>query len=203
MSRPFKVHELLSSSELEELEGFAREPGRTIDECHAWLGQRGHELARSSVGTWKRALDQRVMAERMSGAGRMAAAFMDAASADGGLKITDAAVMTIAQMIFERGAALQAEEQIDPHDLSTLALAMQRLMLAKSRLEETRSEFQERERKAVEEASKAAQGGASGGDVVATIKRALGIELSHGDTEARRRDPSEPPCLSASVVKPA
>jgi hypothetical protein len=52
MPSPFKVHELLNSVELEELEAFAREPGRTIDECRDWLKARGFALSRSSVGRW-------------------------------------------------------------------------------------------------------------------------------------------------------
>ena len=175
MSLPLKIHELLNSSELEELEAFAREPGRTVDEIHQWMTAKGHELSRTAAWNWQRAFNERMAAERMSGAGKLAQAFMEAARSDGGLKIPDAAVMQIAQMIFERGATLAAGEEIDPRDLSTLALAMQRLMSAKSRLETTRSEFLEREKQAVEEASKAAQGGADAPSVVETIKKSLGI----------------------------
>jgi hypothetical protein len=32
--------------ELDQLEAFAREPGRTIDECHQWLQERVHDQPR-------------------------------------------------------------------------------------------------------------------------------------------------------------
>ena len=54
MPQHFKVHELLSRVELDQLEAFAREPGRTVDECHEWLQAHGFTLSRSAVGSWKR-----------------------------------------------------------------------------------------------------------------------------------------------------
>ena len=175
MPNHFLIHELLNSSELEELETFAREPGRTHEEIGGYLQDHGHTVSKSSVGRWKQMFDQRVMAERMSGAGGLASAFMRAAQADGGLQIPDAAVLQLAQMIFEKGASLANGGDVQVEDLNHMALSLQRLMLAKARVEKTRTEMQDREHKALAEATVAADAGGDAKSVVATIKQALGI----------------------------
>lgn len=171
----FLIHELLNREELEQLESFAREPGRTIEEIGGWLQDHGHQVSKSSVGRWKQQFDQTCIAERMSGAGGLAKAFMDAAKDGGGLQIADAAMLQIGQMIFEAGARLSAGGDVKVEDLNHLALSMQRLMLAKAREEKTRTEMQTREREAVDKASKLADAGGDAKSVVATIKQALGI----------------------------
>lgn len=177
MSNHFKVHELLDASELEELEAFAREPGRTVDECHQWLQVKGFTLCRSAVGGWKQKFDQVLMAERMSGAGGLASAFMKAAQADGGLQIPDAAVLQLAQMIFEKGASLANGGDVQVEDLNHMALSLQRLMLAKARVEKTRTEMQDREHKALAEAGEAAKAGATGEQVVTKVRELLGLPV--------------------------
>ncbi len=175
MSQHFKVHELLDSAGLEALEAFAREPGRTVDECHAWMRDRGHDVSRSAVGAWKQSFDSRLMAERMSAAGGLAKAFMAAAKSDGGLQIPDAAVLQMSQMIFEHAARLATGGEVETRELADLGLALQRTTLAKVRVENVRSAFLKREQQAVDAASKVAQSGGKATDVVDTIKRALGL----------------------------
>jgi hypothetical protein len=173
MSHHFRVHEELSRVELDALESFCREPGRTVDEVVERLSASGHQLSRGAVWRWKREFD---LSERMSGAGALARVFLDAANSDGGLQIPEAAALQIAQMIFETSARLADEGDVKVSHLTKLSLAMQRLMLAKAHLEDARSEFVGREKTALEAASKQAHEGADGKTVVATIKRALGIE---------------------------
>jgi hypothetical protein len=48
----FTVHRVLNGSDLSALEDFARHPARTIDECRAWIRDRGHKVSRSAVGRW-------------------------------------------------------------------------------------------------------------------------------------------------------
>ena len=175
MSSHFKIHELLNSTELEELRTFAREPGRTVDEAHEWLQTRGFTMSRSAVGNWKQQFDQELIAERMSGAGGLAAAFMKAAQADGGLQIPDAAVLQLAQMIFEKGASLAGGGDVQVADLNQMALSLQRLMLAKARVETTRTEMEKRQRMAVDAASKVVEAGGDAKDVVNTVREILGI----------------------------
>ena len=56
MPRHFRVHDLLKDCgpDLEALREFARDPARTVDDCHDWLGAKGYVLSRSAVGTWKK-----------------------------------------------------------------------------------------------------------------------------------------------------
>lgn len=176
MANHFKIHELLSASELEELETFAREPGRTHEEILEWLQGRGFTVGRSSVGRWKQDFDQRLIAERMSGAGGLAKAFMDAARDGGGLQIPDAATLQLAQMIFETSARLAASGDVEPSELNQMALSLQRLMLAKGRLEKTRTEVEQRQQQAIEEASKVAEDGGDGRSVVEKVREILNIK---------------------------
>lgn len=174
MSRHFKVHELLDERELEDLRAYAREPARTIDEVHTWLLERGYTLSRGAVHNWKQANDEELIRERMSGAGSLAKAFMEAAKDTGGLAVPDAAVLQVAQMVFEAGTAMGGKAT--PGDLNKMALTLQRLMLAKSRLEQTRSEFEDREREALAEAGKVASAGGDGKSVLEKVEEILGVK---------------------------
>jgi hypothetical protein len=171
MSHPHKVHELLSRAELDDLEAFAREPGRTIDECHEWLQAHGFTLSRGAVHNWKRKFDEQALAERMSGAGSLAQAFLSAAKDGGGLAVPDAALLQIAQQVFEAGASGAAS----PDDLNKMALTMQRLTLSKSRLEKTRGDLEARQRKALEAGEQTAKAGGSGEAVLTKVREILGI----------------------------
>lgn len=175
MSKPFKVHELLSSAELAELEGFAREPGRTIDECHEWLQARGFTLSRGAVGNWISDFRKQCLVERMNGAGGLAKAFMDAAKDSGGLAVPDAAVLQVAQLVFDTSARLASDGDVDPNDLTKMSLALQRLMLAKARLETVRSEFEDRQRQALTEGEKIAKAGGDATSVVDRVREILGV----------------------------
>lgn len=175
MATRLKVEELLKGEELEQLRAFTRERVRTIDEVHEWLQAHGYTCSRGAAYSWKLKDDQERQAERMSGSGSLARVFMDAARSDGGLQIPDAAVLQVAQMVFERGAEMAANGEATPDDLNKMALAMQRLMLAKARLEATRTEFVDREKKALEAAEHAVREGKSGTDVVSKVREILGI----------------------------
>lgn len=54
MSLHHKIVRTLPAAELRELEAFADDRMRTIDECHAWLARRGHKIGRTAVGNWLR-----------------------------------------------------------------------------------------------------------------------------------------------------
>src|SRR4051812_36729135 len=125
MAQPFKVHELLKDhgEDLAELEKFARDPGRTIDECHEWLLARGYTLSRSAVGTWKQSFDEQCLRERMNASGGLAKAFMEAAKSGDGMQIPDAAVLQLSQMVFEEAARLASTGDVSTEQLADLALA--------------------------------------------------------------------------------
>lgn len=177
MSKPFKVDEVLKdhAEDREALEAFARDPGRTIDECWKWLTERGYVLSRTAVFRWKREFDAQVAGEQMRGSGLVAREFLAAAKESGGLAIPDAAVLRVSTGIFERMAELESRGEVQTSELTQLALGLQRLMLAKARLEATRTEFEERERNALVEADKAVAAGADGKSVVAKFREHLNM----------------------------
>jgi hypothetical protein len=80
VSQHFKVHELLSREELDKLEAFAREPGRTVDECHEWLQAHGFTLSRSAVGAVEAAFDA---SDKFRASNETARALVDAAKSEG------------------------------------------------------------------------------------------------------------------------
>lgn len=144
MPNHHKVHDLLSAAELAELEAYAREPGRTVDECLAWMTgpERSFNISRGAVANWLRMfLDQErelAIAERTSSAGGLARAFMSAAKDAGGLAIHEAAITQMGQMIFEAGASLSLGGEVTPEDLKDMALALARTMKAKATVEDVR-----------------------------------------------------------------
>lgn len=121
MSKPFKVHELLSAAELGELEGFAREPGRTIDECHEWLQAHGFTLSRGAVGNWLGDFKAQIMREKFSRSAELAAQLKSAVSNGEFSNVADAAVMQLVQHVFEQTA------QLDGADADTVVKMTQSL----------------------------------------------------------------------------
>ncbi len=111
----------------------------------------------------------------MAAGGGLAKAFMEAARESGGLAIPDAAVMQVSQMIFEAASSKAAGGDIDTKDLTQMSLALQRLMLAKARLEDVRGEFVSREKTALEEAQKIAAGGGDASSAVDKVRQILGV----------------------------
>jgi hypothetical protein len=84
-----KVHELLSRSELTELEDYAREPGRTIDECLNWLVKKDFAISRGAVHNWKRQFDQE---DKFRQANDTARAVLEACSGKEEVELSDVAI---------------------------------------------------------------------------------------------------------------
>lgn len=175
MGQVLKVEQLLDASELEELEAFARERARTVDELHEWLLGRGFTCSRTAAWNWRQKFDEARMRERTSGAGSLAQVMLDAARESGGLQVHDAAVLQLSQLVFEAAAAKALQGELSDESLASMALAMQRLTLAKGRLELTRGEMIKQQRAALEKAEAVAEGGGSAQDVVTTVRELLGI----------------------------
>jgi hypothetical protein len=175
MSLPFKIHELLDARQLEALEAFAREPGRTVDELAGWMKERGHELSRTAVWNWKRSFDEQRMRERFSRSAELATAIRDAAKTGGAVQISEAAMLQLSQVIFEQAAKLQADGEVDSQDILRLTASIKSLMDSTQRANAIRADFETREKAAVDAASKAAEGGASGEEIVARMREALGV----------------------------
>lgn len=172
MSLPFKILELLSAAELAELETYAREPGRTVDECHEWMRARGFTLARSSVGNWLSDFKNRVVAEKFSASSELARAIRDQANTEGGaVAISEGAILQLSQQIFEALARSDSE----PGDLLKLAIALKTTLAGKEQADSIRAEEKRKQAEALAQATKAAGMGASATDVVNVIKRVMGI----------------------------
>lgn len=171
MSRHHKVHELLTADELAELEAFAREPGRTIDECHQWLLERGYTLSRGAVGNWKQKLDEQVMSERMSRNGELARAMKAAVEKDGGFDdVANAALLQLVQVTFEQSSRLEAEGKLDPIDVMRMTRSLRNLIGGKAEHTKTLAAKFDRE---MDERQKKRPGGALTAEDILEARRQI------------------------------
>lgn len=175
MGQRFKVHELLKGDELAELETFAREPGRTIDECHQWLQERGFTLSRDAVYNWKFAFDQELTKLRFSRSSELAGVIRAAAKESGAVGVADATLETLVHVLFEQSSMLQSDGRIDSADLANLTLGLKRIVGTKMGIEKLREEYEQKQQTALKHADEAVKAGVGAGDVVKAMKEALGI----------------------------
>lgn len=172
MASHFKVHELLGLEELNALEAFAREPGRTVDECWEWMQAKGYTLSRSAVGTWKKEFDSILMTERFSRAGELAMAINQSAAASGAVGIADAAMKQLTQVVFEQAVKLQSEGEIEPLDIVRWSAALKSLTGTKKDVEQLLGEKFDREMK--EKQAKRPNGIVTPEDIAAARKAIFG-----------------------------
>ena len=168
MARHHKVHELLSRDELDAFEAFAREPARTVDECHEWLEAHGFQISRGAVGNWKREFDA---TDKFRASNEVARALVDAAKAGGTVAVSDAANLKLSQMVFEQLLKLQNDDDVSTKELWALSMAVKNVVQGQRHVEKLKEEVAA----AIATADRKAKTGATAGDVVATIKQALGI----------------------------
>lgn len=131
MAKPLRVLELLSTAEVGELEAFARERRRTIDELHEWLLARGFTLSRSAVANWRDTFDAAVAEERFGRSSELARAMKEAVKGGSFDDVADAAVMQLTQVVFEQATRLEAEQQLDPVDLQRMTRSLANLVGSK------------------------------------------------------------------------
>lgn len=172
MPQHHKVHELLDSKELEEFEAYAREPGRTIDECHEWLQVRGYVLSRAAVGNWKRRFDEQVLAERFSRSAELARAIKGAVEGGQFEDIADAAVMQLTQVVFSQAAKLETDGQLDPLDVQRMTRSVVNLVGSKAGLSRLLAEKFDRAMQAKLESRP--QGGITAEDIADARKAIFG-----------------------------
>lgn len=135
MPNHFKVHELIAdAAELAELEEFARQPGRTIDEVHEWLAARGYTMGRGSVGRWMASFREQLLRERFSRSSELAKAITGAVKGGEFSEVADAAAMQLTQVVFEQAARLESDGQIDPLDVQRMTRSLANLTATKERL---------------------------------------------------------------------
>ena len=175
MPRHFKVHELLTERQLEDLRAFAREPGRTIDEIHQKLLEEGFTLSRGAVGNWKQSFDEELLQERFRRSGDFARNVV-AVAKEGAVAVSDAALLQLTQVLFEQTAKLDADGRIDSAELVNLSRALKNAVGTKQGIEDLRQEMRQREVQALAEAEKTAKTGGSGEAVVQKMREILGIK---------------------------
>lgn len=169
MASKFKVHELLSREELSSLEEFAREPGRTIDECMEWLLAHGFNVSHGAVGNWKQKFD---LEDRVRSSSALAREFLAAAQeGKGSAAIADANLEKLQQMIFEQMLRLQEGDGPDTKELWALSMAVKNGVQGKRHVEKLKEEM----KTALASVEKDAKQGASGEDVVKKVREILGI----------------------------
>jgi hypothetical protein len=149
MPSQFKVHELLSRQELDELEIFAREPGRSYDEIHDWLLSHGFTVGRTAAGNWYREFKSLLMKERFSRSGELAQVIKTAIQGGQLEDVADAAAMQLTQVVFEQSAQLQEDGEIDTGDVLKMTMALRNLVKSKEGLVKLLAAKLEREMRAL------------------------------------------------------
>jgi hypothetical protein len=166
MSSHFRIHELLSRDQLDELEAYCREPGTLVDEVVKWMAERGHKISRTAAWNWKREFELR---DRTRRAADLSGALVAAASERGGsADLAAASLVRFQQMLFEH--LLEAGEA-DAGDLMRLGQALRAAVSTGAGIEDLR----QRQNRALAEAEAEADSGASGATVVARMRQALGL----------------------------
>ena len=170
MPRHFAVHQLLKDSpaELESLQEFARDPARTVDDCHEWLQAKGYTLSRSAVGTWKKEFNA---SDAYRASNEVAVGMMAAVAEGGAVSLTDAATLQVGQMVFEQMLRVQQSGQMETKELLNLSAALKNTITAKRHVEMLKEQI----KGALVEAEKEAKAGGSAEAVVSKVREILGI----------------------------
>ena len=175
----------LERNELEQLEAFARKPGRTIDQCFDYLcaehgfvpseefPEHPRRLNRNSVWRWKRRFDE---ADRMSVASELADAMATAEDEAGAVDLGRGARLMVLQRLVNQIAEMGDDANISVlNKFSTTLEKLTRTGRHSVKLEGELIELKNQQADAVRAAEAAAKSGKSATDVVSTIKQALGI----------------------------
>jgi len=149
----------------EELEEFARQPGRIGDEILTWLAERGIKTSRSALFRW---LEDFRLEDRTRRAGELARNYIAVKRLDDSGAVTAASLDALEDRVFEM---LARGEELSASELRELSAAMGGGLRIRRELIDMRRQQAD----ALKAAESAAKTGASATDVVATIKKSLGI----------------------------
>jgi hypothetical protein len=152
----------------ELLEEGARQPGRTGDEVVEWLEAKGVKASRSAVYRW---LQDFRLEDRTARASETARTYLDACRAADPTAVSEASLRKFEELVFEH---LANTDETDSKDLMFIATAMKTGLGSRKEI----IELKRRQAEAVKQAESAASEGKSAPDVVATIKKALGISAA-------------------------
>jgi hypothetical protein len=168
MAAKFRVHELLDRIELDKLEAYCREPGRTVDQVHNWIMALGYtDISRNAVWHWKKAFEA---TDKFAASNDVARAMVEAAKSGGTVAISDAATLQLSQMIFEQMLAAASNETVTTKELFGLSMALKNTVTGKRHVEKLKGEVAA----ALAEAEKT--GGGSAESVVTKVREILGIK---------------------------
>lgn len=157
----------MTRSDVERLEAFAREPKATVDKVHDWLLAEGFTRAsRSAVGRWLKRFRE---SDRIREASEFADAIYTASAEAGSVDVAGGVNLQLAQRL--QMALVKGGDKIAIGDLLKASMAINQISSSESRLRE----LKQKQAEALRAAEAKANSGATGVDVVATIKEALGI----------------------------
>lgn len=156
----------MEPADKQKLEAFARTPKATIKKVYEHLLAEGFTASESAVARWFKRFREE---DRIIAANELAAAIHSASAEAGTVDIAGGVNLQIAQRLQE--ALVRGGNKLPIGDLLKAAIAVNQVGNAEKRLNEEKRKQAE----AVKAAEHKAKTGASAGDVVATIKQALGI----------------------------
>jgi len=150
MARSPEFFRQLSEQLLERLEEYARQPGRTGDEVHAWLRDQGVATSRAAVYRW---LQDFRLADRTRRASETARAYLDAAREADPTAVTEASLRKFEELVFEH---LAGADQDNAGGLLKIALAMKAGLGSRKDVIELKAMGRERMQALANQASKRA-----------------------------------------------
>jgi hypothetical protein len=167
MARSPDFFRSLNEQLLEQLEEYARQPGRTGDEVFAWLTERKVQTSRSAVYRW---LQDFRLEDRTRRASEVARSYLEAAREADPQAVSEASLRKFEELVFDH---LVSTDATDAKELMFIATAMRTGLGSRKELLDLREKVKELQRKqqaAIEAAEKAGQAGI---DPVAAIKKVL------------------------------
>lgn len=119
MPRQPEFFRSLNEQLLEQLEEYARQPGRTGDEVHEWLTERQVQTSRSSVYRW---LQDFRLEDRTRRASEVARQYLAAAQEADPQALTEASLRKFNELVFD--ALANGERELSTGDLMKLSVAL-------------------------------------------------------------------------------
>lgn len=178
MGQRFEIEKRLNRPQMDELEAFAREPGKTVDGVHEWGRGRGfwatkagaeNYLSRDAVYNWKKDFDA---SDKYRLAAEATNAFMDAVGKLPTSKIGEAVNRKLGQRLWEMLLRFDADpESMSPKDAREVSVTIKNLFGA----EEMAEAMRQKQAAAVKAGEAMAKTGASGEAVVNRVREILGI----------------------------
>lgn len=165
MARGPDFFKAMTQEQIDALEEYARHPGKSVDDVTGYLADAHVRASRSAVGRW---LQDFRLWDRQQRAADVARQYLEAARSSDPTAVTEASLRKFEELLLER---LMSGEELDGDELAKIAQAMRAGIGSRKDV----IELKRQQADAVKTAEAAAKSGASATDVVATIKKALGI----------------------------